>query len=166
MVFLAGPGQRHDVYNAFEILVNDGFLHDQGVLTLEAVQKFYEEIFEYPEEATLIEADLLEFCHSEKSQFRPVVTLMLKDLVENEKYYHAVTLKSFELDSKFLKAKLIDSRAENGEVDVNFPLTDDVSGPEIKLNEKLIISNSSIEKEEWYLGESEGDEMCYYIEFN
>ena len=54
MIYLAGPDQRHSVYNAFEILVNDGFLHDQGVLTLEAVQKFYEEILEQPEEATLV----------------------------------------------------------------------------------------------------------------
>ena len=87
----------HDVFNAFQVLTNDGFLHDQGVLTLEADQKFYEEISEQPEEATLVQEKFTDFCRSMRN-VRPVVTLKMKSLNEkldnsvNQEYYHAVTL--------------------------------------------------------------------------
>ena len=62
--FEAGVDQTQDVFNAFEVLTNDGFLHDQGVLTLEAVQKFYQEILEEPQEVTLVKEKFIDRCRS------------------------------------------------------------------------------------------------------
>ena len=75
----------------FQLLVNDGFLLDQGVHTLEAVQKFYEEILEIPERAEFVETELIEFCQMKNHKFQPIVTLMLKNEKGDEEYYHAVT---------------------------------------------------------------------------
>ena len=91
--FLAGEEQRHFVHNAFNVLVNEGFLRDQqGVHTLEVVQQFYQIIKKTPTEATMMEDNLETLCPSGVFTFdnQAVITLVYDDSNTNQKYYHAV----------------------------------------------------------------------------
>ena len=90
---LAGEEQRHYIHNTFNVLVNEGFLRDQqGVQTLEVVQKFYKITKLKPRKATKIEIDILDLCpkgaHVLPSQ--AVITCVQIDSSTNEAYYHAV----------------------------------------------------------------------------
>ena len=147
-----------DVFEAFQTLVNDGFLHDQGILTLEAVKMFYDEILAKPTMAILVEEKLMDFCKSKKKQVNPVVTLMLKDLTQNQEYYHAVLLKSSVLGDNLLTVTFVDSRPQMGEITMHLPISE-VS--ELKTGQKFVIVDTKI-KEEWCLG----DQMCHYLVFN
>ena len=148
-----------DVSYAFEVLVNDGFLHGQGILTLEAVQMFYELILVKPKRATLIEEELIEYCQSPQKETKnqPVVTLMIKYLTQE--YYHTVTLKKSFLDDNSLTATFIDSRSGIGQIEMNLPVSNTLQ-PTVKYNN--FIPKDPKVKEQWCLG----DEMCYYIMFN
>ena len=89
----AGVEQRHTVVNAFNILVNGGFLRDQqGVQTLEVVQRFYEIINQPMPKANMHMKDLNLFCPPGKLtlDYQAVVTLVYENSQTNEKYYHAV----------------------------------------------------------------------------
>ena len=147
------------MYNAFQVLVNDGFLHDQGILTLEAVQKFYDQILERPRGAWLKEEKFLDFCLSDNDEVQPVVTLSLKNSDEEQNNYHAVTLKHAVFKDPILKTTFIDSRSQIGEVDMYLSLSTDRSN--LKPTEKFAIFDTRI-IEDWWLG----DDMCYYLEFN
>ena len=153
--FLACNGQTQDVFNAFQVLTNDGFLHDQGVLTLEAVQKFYEEILKKPKEATLKEERFIDLCRSMKQRVHPVVTLKLKKSKENEEYYHAVTLHNSVVERSMLKITLSDSRPKMGEKTIRVPISE---LPNFESGKNSVVMGW----EEWCLG----DEMCYYLVFN
>ena len=156
--FSAGQDQVQDVFDAFQTLVNGGFLHDQGILTLEAVQKFYEQILEKPKNATLIEEKLVDFCKSKKKEVQPVVTLMLKNLTENQDYYHAVLLQSSVLGENLLTVTFVDSRPRMGEITMHLPLSE---ASEFKSGEKFVIFDTKVE-EDWCLG----DQMCHFLVFN
>ena len=135
--------------------MNDGFLHGQGVLTLEAVQMFYELILEEPERAVLIEEKLADFCQSKKDEIQPVVTLMVKNLKENCEYYHAVSLKNASLG-----VRIIDSRPNMGEI--SLPLSEVAK---IETGVPFDVHDTPYDtenEEEWCLG----DDMCYYLQFN
>ena len=149
--FSAGLDQLQDVFGAFEVLVNEGFLHDQGVLTLEAVQMFYELILEEPERAIMIEEKLVDFCQSNSDENQPVVILMVKSLNESREYYHAVTMKRASIGYI-----LTDSRPNMGEI--SFPLSEVAK---FETGETFDIFDTKAE-EEWSLG----DQICYYIQFN
>ena len=138
--------------------MNDGFLRDQGILTLEAVQKFYDLILEEPSRAIMKEEKLKDFCQSKKDGIQPVVTLMMKNSEENDEYYHAVTLKNPLLDQNMLTVTLADSRSKMGEITIPLPLSELTK---FKTGEPFDIFDTKTE-EEWSLG----DEMCYYIVFN
>ena len=93
MCVLAGPEQRHFVHNAFNILVNEGFLREeQGVYTLEAVQKFFEIINEKPRKATMEIKDLETFCPPGvfTLKYQAVITLVYENSHTKQKNYHAV----------------------------------------------------------------------------
>ena len=125
-------------------------------MTLEAVQKFYQEILEEPRRAILVENELIEFCRSEnQSHHRPVVTLVLKEKNTKEIYYHAVTLKEskFDITSNVLSLTLLDSRAETGETTVTLPVYTRKNG-QLYLRTRPKIG-------EWRLG----DTNCYHLEF-
>ena len=103
-MFSAGEEQRHFVNNAFNILINEGFLRDQqGVQTLEVVQKFYEIINESMRKATVVVKDLNTFCPSGKwtLDYQAVVILVYEDSQSNEKGYHAVRV-FISCDNRFL----------------------------------------------------------------
>ena len=75
------------------ILVNEGFLRDQqGVQSLEVVQKFYQIIKEPMRKATMEVKDLNSFCPPGKFTFdnQAVILLVYKDTKTKEEYYHAV----------------------------------------------------------------------------
>ena len=79
------------VRNAFNILINEGFLRDkQGVQTLEAVQTFYGIIKEPMRTAKMGVKDLKSFCQAGGSTLRAVITLFYEDSESNDQFYHAV----------------------------------------------------------------------------
>ena len=91
--FLAGVQQRHYIHNTFNVLVNEGFLRDQqGVQSLEVVQKFYEITKLTPRNAKKVEKDILDLCptgscvHSNQA----VITCVEIDSTTKAPYYHAV----------------------------------------------------------------------------
>ena len=100
----AGEEQKHMVENAFNVLLNEGFLRNQqGVQSLEVVQKFYEVIQEPIRRATLVKKDLMDFCVKYELPnedfeanlkctflYHAVITLIVEDSDTNEKFFHAV----------------------------------------------------------------------------
>ena len=120
MFVLAGEEQRHFVHNAFNVLVNEGFLHDQqGVHTLEVVQKFHEIIKEKsekarkpkknktkekPRKATVVVANLETYCPGGVFTFdnQAVITLVYEDSNTKEKYYHAVRVSEKDVNLCFM----------------------------------------------------------------
>ena len=92
----AGEEQRHVVENAFNLLVNEGFLREQqGVHTLEVVQKFHEIINEPIGRATMAKKDLMDFCGRHFLPYYGVITLVKIDSTTNDKNFHAVRLSNF-----------------------------------------------------------------------
>ena len=82
-----GSEQQHSVPNAFKTLENKGFLRNEGLNTLEAVQMFYKAICEEPMKPKCEEIDLLEFCKTDPSSYgdyQPVVTIQLKEGCQTE----------------------------------------------------------------------------------
>ena len=103
------------MHSAFNVLVNKGFLHNEGINTLEAIQKFYVAISATPRKPGYVEKDLLDFCplgQSSNLGYQPVVILAKNG--EN----HAVALKKYSNDKKELILTLIDSAAKTGETTV------------------------------------------------
>ena len=89
----AGVEQRHFVHNALNILVNESFLRDQqGVQSLEVVQKFYQIIKEPMRKETMVKKDLNSFCPAGKFKLdnQAVIILVYEDSETNDDYYHAV----------------------------------------------------------------------------
>ena len=77
--------------NAFNILVNEGFLRDQqGVQTLEFVQKFYEIIKDKPRRATMVKKELSDFCGKYTLLYHAVIALLYHDSKTNDTTFHAV----------------------------------------------------------------------------
>ena len=56
--FVAGEEQMHFIDNAMSVLANHGFLRCQGILTLEAIQIFYDLVEENMAECRSFEVDL------------------------------------------------------------------------------------------------------------
>ena len=88
---LVGVEQQHFVHNAFNILVNEGFLRDQqGVQTLEVVRKFYEIINEKPRKATMVKKCMYELCKKQTLKHHAVIILLYDDSKSNVETVHAV----------------------------------------------------------------------------
>ena len=72
----------------------EGFLRDeQGVHSLEVVQKFHEIINEPTRKATMMKKDLNSFCGWSGKvtlDYHAVINLVYEDSQSNDKYYHAV----------------------------------------------------------------------------
>ena len=101
------------IENAFNVLVNEGFLRDQqGVQSLEVVQNFYEIINEPIRRARLVKKNLMDFYRKYTLlyqdfkgkytfSYEAVITLVFEDSETSEKYFHAVRV------SKFFELKLL-----------------------------------------------------------
>ena len=107
----------HCVDNFFKILINKGFLRDEGICTLEAIQKFYTLIEENPRTSGYkVNLDsLLDFCppgQSSGKEYNPVVIIKPTNIPHGN---HAVALKEYSNDGKSLTLTLLDSAAQGGE---------------------------------------------------
>ena len=114
----AGYVQAHTVKSAFHVLQHKSFLRDQGVLTLEAVQKFYETVSGNVTfngwKMTMVEKDLLDFCSPGRTSgtvYQPVVIIKPANISHGN---HAVALKEYSNDKKTLTLTLNDSAAKSG----------------------------------------------------
>ena len=151
--------QGHVFYNAFNVLANEGFLRDdQGILTLESIQTFYESINQKPKRATLETPDLHDICNKfgfHKLCPQPVISVVQRreeydenDQIEWKHYYHNFAVKFFDkaedcfelitADDEKLECQMC-PKDSNGEI-----LWDQMS------------------PEEWYLE----DRKCYYFLLN
>ena len=158
--FVDSEEQQHCVANAFNILTNEGFLRDQqGVQTLEVVQKFYEITGQKLERATLKISNLLDFCNriGDDVEVQPKPVLTLKKTTENgETCFHAVVLKSYFRSEEYLDLVTIDSsdlQSEAGETEVECSILDDGDKPFLAIGEFPYDLGLSSEK-------------CYCLHFN
>ena len=144
------------ITNVFNVLANGGFLRDQGVLSLESVQEFYNIIDEEPLPATMRAMDVLDFCYQheyKKPNYRPVITLTNKSSKTGKTQGHAVVLNDFELYEDCLVLKTIDSASKDGKRIVECPIMT------CNRQQTLLIGK---EVDKWCLG----SEKCYFICFN
>ena len=75
--FSAGVLQDHILRIFFNVLANQGFLRDQGILSLESVQEFYRSIIAKPEPASMRMIHLLDLCSQfgyQEVDYQPVIT--------------------------------------------------------------------------------------------
>ena len=101
---LAGEEQRHYIHNTFNVLTNEGFLRDQqGIETLEVVQKFYEITKLEPRKAKKVEIDILALCPKGRYilPIQAVITCVQIYSSTNEAYYHAVKVSQQTIDCDF-----------------------------------------------------------------
>ena len=153
-VVLAGENQNHILENAFNVLAYEGFLRDQGILTLESVQKFYEAIEKEPEIATLKTPNLLDVCSelgSHELLYQPVITVTKTE--NGQHSFHAVVVKSYDRSEEYLDLTTIDSLSETGETSVECPILDD--------GEKQFLDLTQF-PDQWCLAA----EKCYYFQLN
>ena len=105
--------QAHCVHSAFNVLEYKGFLNDEGINTLEAIQMFYDAIGGKPRKSGYVEKDLIDFCppgQSSGKEYHPVV--IISHIPHGN---HAVALKEYSNDGKTLTLTLLDSAAQGGE---------------------------------------------------
>ena len=103
--------QRHFLHNAFNSLVTEDFLREQqGVQTLEVVQKLYRIIKEKPR-ATRVAKDLESLCPPGEFTllYQAVITFDYEDSHTKEKCHHAVRV-SAELDRDIRSTVTLKSR--------------------------------------------------------
>lgn len=153
-MFSAGENQDHILENAFNVLLNDGFLRNQGILSLESVQEFYKTIEQEPKRATLKITTLLDVCHQigdHEAEPQPVITL--EKTVNGETSGHAVVLKSYDRSEEYLDLITIDSLSETGETSVECSLFDGEDGKIVAIGEF---------PDQWSIA----SDKCYYFQFN
>ena len=93
--------------NVFNVLGNEGFLRDQGVLTLESVRVFYQKIEQQSVPASIRTQNLLDFCSESgyhEPAYQPVIGLD----------GHAVVLHSYTRGDDYLVLLTIDSASPTG----------------------------------------------------
>ena len=123
--FSAGDDQVHILRNAFNILGNEGFLREQGVLSLESVQEFYKIIKEEPVPASLSVMNLLDFCDKpgfNEPDYLPVIAIC----ETGETLGHAVVLSDYDRYEDELILSTIDSAAENGQTFIRCPIDGEI----------------------------------------
>ena len=111
------------MHNAFNVLKNNGFLHDEGLNSLEAVQIFYSLINEQPKKPNYLLVHLLDFCqrgYDSTRYYRPVVLLVKNNKLDSScnstaATTHAVALEKHIFDGNTLTLVLIDSSADAGQ---------------------------------------------------
>ena len=137
-------------------MANGGFLRDQGILNLEAVQEFYRIIGEEPRNATMSVQNLLDFCDQpglHEPDFQPVITLTKTSSKTGEVQGHAVVLNDYTRYEDALYVKAVDSATESGERYIQCPILTENGRQKLKVRGSL---------DEWCLG----SEICYFFSFN
>ena len=135
---LAGEIQRHITRNVFNVLANQGFLRDQGILSLESVQEFYDVINEEPKHAHMRMTHLLTFCIQpgyHELEYQPVITLIIKNSKTGNVQGHAVVLHSYDRDEDILVLTTIDSASSTGYTYVYCTIVTDNRRPDLVIGE-------------------------------
>ena len=154
--FPASEFQNHFLTNAFNILVNGGFLRDQGILSIESVQTFYKFLGQEPEEASLRVANVLDFCNQlgfHELDYHPVVTLSNTSSTNGQTQGHAVVLSFYHRHEDSLVMTTIDSASESGQRFIKCPIVVEHG------RQKLKIKGA---EDEWCLG----SQICYVLYLN
>ena len=124
--------------NLFNVLVNGGFLRDQGILSLETVQEFYEIIEENPKTASMRKTHLLTFCNRpgyHELDYQPVITLVKISSRTGRVDGHAVVLQSYDRDDNILVLTTIDSASPNGYTTVSCSIVTKNGRPDLVVGE-------------------------------
>ena len=93
-------------------------MRDQGVLSLESVQEFYDIIGQEPRDASMRVTNLFDFCNFSgynELDHQPVITLVKTSSRTGETQGHAVVLQSYDRDEDCLVLTTIDSASETGQ---------------------------------------------------
>ena len=129
-------------------------MRDQGILTLESVQNFYQAIGQEAERATPRTPNLLAICTElgfHELLHQPVITLTKAE--NGRASFHAVVVKSYERSEEYLDLTTIDSLSETGQTTVECPILDD--------GEKQFV-DLTLFPDQWCLA----SEKCYYFQLN
>ena len=132
--------------NVFNVLGNEGFLRDQGVLTLESVRVFYQKIEQQPVPASIRTPNLLDFCSESgyhEPAYQPVIGLD----------GHAVVLHSYTRGEDYLVMLTIDSASETGYTFVFCGIATTYGHQRLLLGQYLNLLRVTSEK-------------CYFVHFN
>ena len=152
----AGDSQAHITRNAFNVLGNEGFLRDQGILNLESVQEFYKTIQQDPVPASVKVENLLAFCDQpgyNEPDFLPVINLTEIDSKTGKSQGHAVVLCDYHRYEDELVLTAIDSALEDGERGIQCPILTRNGQQKLAIGGKV---------DQWCLG----SDNCYFIYFN
>ena len=144
------------IRNAFNVLGNGSFLRDQGVLSLESVQKFYELIGEEPKEASLRVVKVLDFCNQlgyHKLDYQPVITLTNTNSTNGQTQGHAVVLRDYHRHEESLVMTTIDSASVSGERVVKCPIVVEDGQQKLKIKRT---------EDEWCLG----SDICHVLDLS
>ena len=120
--------------NLFNVLANQGFMRDQGILSLESVQLFYELIGEEPQNSSMRKTHLLTFCNQigyHELDYQPVITLIKISSRTGEVDGHAVVLHSFTRGEDYLVLLTIDSASTTGYTYVYCSIVTENGRPEL-----------------------------------
>ena len=131
---LAGDIQGHIVKNVFNVLANQGFLRDQGILSLDTVQQFYKIIEQQPNYATMRMTNLLVFCYQpgfHELDYQPLITLIRISSRTGRVDGHAVVLHSYNRGENYLVLLVIDSASSTGYTYVHCSIVTDNGRPEL-----------------------------------
>ena len=124
--------------NLFNVLVNQGFLRDQGILSLETVQELYKIIQEEPKPATVRVTHLLTFCYQtgyHELDYQPVITLIRISSRTGRVDGHAVVLHSYDRDDDILVLTTIDSASPTGYTYVYWSIITENGRPDLVIGE-------------------------------
>ena len=130
--------QGHTFENLFNVLVNQGFLRDQGILSLETVQEFYKIIQEEPKYASMRKTHLLTFCYEtgfHVLDYQPVITLIRISSRTGRVDGHAVVLHSYDRDDDILVLTTIDSASPTGYTYVYCSIVPENGRPDLVIRE-------------------------------
>ena len=132
--------------NVFNVLGNQSFLRDQGILSLESVQVLYEKTEQEPVPATIKISSLLDFCGESgyhETSYQPVIGLD----------GHAVVLHSYFRGTDHLVLLTFDSASETGYTFVFCSIVTKSGHQRLLISQYLNLLCLASEK-------------CYYIHFN
>ena len=124
--------------NLFNVLTNQGFLRDQGILSMESVQLFYGLIGEEPRNAIMGMTHLLTFCNQSgyhEVDYQPVIRLIRISSITGRIDGHAVVLHSYDRDDDILVLTTIDSASPTGYTCVYCSIVTENGRPDLVIGE-------------------------------
>ena len=142
--------------DVLDVLANEGFLRDQGILTLEPVQKFYEIIEEKPAHASMRETELLDLCNQpgyNQPDYFPLIYLVRIGSKTDETLALPVILQSYCRYEDSLILTTTDSTSQVSEATITCPIIKSDGQQKLEIGGK---------KDQWCLG----SDKCYDFYLN